>query len=63
METLSVVKKMLGDEEEKISQNKKQEKEAKVAISNCILQMIEGMQFDLVTVLNQILNEQDVPQL
>jgi len=63
METLSVVKKMLGDEEEKISQNKKQEKEAKVAISNCILQMIEGMQFDLVTVLNKILNEQDVPQL
>jgi hypothetical protein len=37
METLSVVKKMLGDEEEKISSNKKQEKQAKIAISNCIL--------------------------
>lgn len=48
---------MLGEEEEKISQNIKQEKKAKVAISNCIFLMIEGMQLDLVTVLNQILNE------
>ena len=59
METLSVVKKMLSDEKEKISSNHKGEKQAKIAISNCILKMNQGMQLDLVTVLNQILNERD----